>query len=219
MIIKVCGMRERENILGLLKAPAPDWMGMIFYPPSSRYVERPSVPAAFYAALPVEKVGVFVNELPATIKHKVEEYGLSKVQLHGDESPEQMDRLKKLLNIEVIKVFRVGNVWEWDRVTPYLDLADWFLFDTETPQYGGSGKRFDWGIIHSYPFDRPFLLSGGIDEGHMEAVLALAKEQPMMKGVDINSKFEQAPGLKELDKVKRFIHSIRSPEHAGGEKQ
>ncbi len=210
MIIKVCGMREMENIKGLLKEPSPDWMGLIFYPASPRYVKNANLPPTFYADLDVEKVGVFVNEDLHSIQRIVKDYGLDKVQLHGDEPPDLSRMLKETLGIEVIKVFRIGKEWMWEKAEPYVEHIDWLLFDTATPQFGGSGHRFDWGVIHTYPFAKPFLLSGGIGEEHKEAVLELARKLPKMKGIDINSKFEQAPGLKELEKVKSFIEYIRS---------
>ncbi len=212
MIIKVCGLRDLGNIKDIIVNPSPDWIGMIFYPPSPRYVKSANFTPSDYAKINVEKVGVFVNEGLQTIGQIVKEYGLNKIQLHGDETPKLVEDIKKSFDSEVIKVFRVGQDWRWEKVEPYLDVADWILFDTATPQYGGSGNRFDWEVIEDYPFEKPFLLSGGIDEDHKDGLLELAKKQPKMKGIDINSKFEQAPGLKELDKVKRFIEYIRSSE-------
>ncbi len=209
MIIKVCGMREVENVEQLISNAAPDLMGLIFYPPSARYVAGGGVPSNFYKQLTQRKVGVFVNESAEEIAKKIQTYGLSHVQLHGDESPEFIEKLKLHTSALIIKVFRIGSDWDWEQVSPYVGVADWFLFDTQTPDYGGSGKTFDWGIMETYPHEVPFLISGGIEEGHVDAITSLAKRIPACLGVDINSRFEISPGLKDIAQVKTFIDKVR----------
>lgn len=209
MIVKVCGMREEENVKKLILDAAPDLVGLIFYPPSARYVERESVQPAFYKALTQAKVGVFVNESKEEILRKTQAYGLSHIQLHGDESPELITELKEHTSAHIIKVFRIGSTWDWKQANSFVDVADWFLFDTQTAEYGGSGKTFDWGILETYPYDIPFLLSGGVDETQIEAINSLIKRIPYCVGVDINSRFEISPGLKDVARVKTFIDKVR----------
>lgn len=209
MEMKVCGMRDPENIRSLISEVAPDWMGLIFYPKSPRYVSDEK--AADLKEFPVKKVGVFVNESEAEILRKVEQFGLTAIQLHGKESVEFVKDLSEKTNAELWKVISVGSEIEWKSLEGYLPFVSKFLFDTATAAHGGSGKRFDWKVLETYPFDKSFLLSGGLDEESVEEVLALREQIPQLKGVDLNSKFEDAPGVKNIEKLKNFksrlIHS------------
>jgi phosphoribosylanthranilate isomerase len=209
MIIKVCGMADSENISGLIQMGQVDWMGMIFYPPSGRYVPGFGQEATSYKKYDIPKVGVFVNESTTGIITKVKDYGLSMVQLHGDELPEQLKALREKSNVKLIKVFRVGADWNWKTLEPYIDLVDYFLFDTDGPSYGGTGHQFNWELLKSYPYKVHFLLSGGISAGDVEAVSAAFVDFPAMLGIDINSKFEVTKGIKDLNKIKTFIAAIR----------
>ena len=209
MIIKVCGMAEPDNISGLSGIPEVDWMGMIFYPPSGRYVPKFGQDAAIYKSIALPKVGVFVNESTAEILRIVKDYGLSMVQLHGDESPDQLKALREQTPAKLIKVFRVGADWSWKSLEPYLDPVDYFLFDTDGPSYGGTGHQFNWDLLETYPFKTPFLLSGGITPKDVENILACYRAFPAMVGFDINSKFEISKGVKDLEKIKRFTVAIR----------
>ncbi|WP_026951171.1 phosphoribosylanthranilate isomerase [Algoriphagus mannitolivorans] len=209
MEIKVCGMREPENIQALMDQIQPDWMGLIFYPKSPRYVSDQE--ESKLKELPIRKVGVFVNETAEGILKKVQEFGLSAIQLHGIESPDFVRDLKHKTNAELWKVISVGGQIDWKTLEGYLPYVDKFLFDTATQAHGGSGKKFDWEILKTYPFDKGFLLSGGLDEESAAEVLALRRQIPQLEGVDLNSKFEDAPGLKNIEKLKnyknRLIHS------------
>lgn len=209
MEIKVCGMREPENIQALMDQIQPDWMGLIFYPKSPRYVSDQGDPKL--KELPVRKVGVFVNETAEGILKKVQEFDLSAIQLHGNESPDFVQKLRLKTNAELWKVISVGGQIDWKTLEGYLPHVDRFLFDTATQAHGGSGKKFDWEILKTYPFDKGFLLSGGLDEESAAEVLALHMQIPQLTGVDLNSKFEDAPGLKNIEKLKnykdRLIHS------------
>lgn len=209
MIIKVCGMAEPENISGLLEIEGVDWMGMIFYPPSGRYVPNFGQDVALYKSIALPKVGVFVNESTEEIISIVKDYGLSMVQLHGDESPAQLQALRKQSKAKLIKVFRVGAEWSWKSLEPYIDLVDYFLFDTDGPSYGGTGHQFNWELLKTYPYKTPFLLSGGIASKDVENLLACYKAFPAMVGIDINSKFEISKGVKDLEKIKTFTAAIR----------
>lgn len=168
-----------------------------------------SVNPEFYEVVSLPKVGVFVNAGPEEIQRVAMSYGLDKVQLHGDESPEQVREIKKLTGLPLIKVFRVGKDWSWQGAEAYEDLVDYFLLDTDGPSYGGTGHRFNWEIIKQYPFHKPFLLSGGIQADHAGELVDLYQSNSQMAGVDVNSKFEIRPGIKDLDLVREFARQVR----------
>ena len=202
MELKVCGMREPENIRSLISEVNPDWMGLIFYSKSPRYVSDEK--AAEFKRQSVKKVGVFVNASEAEILKKVDQFGLSAIQLHGSESPDFVKSLAEKTEAELWKVVSVGTEIDWKSLEGYLPFVSKFLFDTATAAHGGSGKRFDWKVLETYPFDKGFLLSGGLDGESAEEVLVLRQQIPQLKGVDLNSKFEDAPGVKNIEKLKNF---------------
>lgn len=202
MEIKVCGLRELENIRSLISEVNPDWMGLIFYPKSPRYVTEEK--AAELKESPVKKVGVFVNETIAEILKKVDRFRLSAIQLHGSESADFVKNLAEKTEAELWKVISVGAAIDWQSLEDYLPFVNKFLFDTATAAHGGSGRKFDWEILKTYPFDKGFLLSGGLDEESADEVLALRQQIPQLQGVDLNSKFEKDPGLKNIEKLKNF---------------
>ncbi|WPR74300.1 phosphoribosylanthranilate isomerase [Algoriphagus sp. NG3] len=208
MQIKVCGMRDPENIEELEKVIHPDWMGLIFYAKSPRFVTEEK--AVEIAKIPQPKVGVFVNEGIANVLDKIDRFALSAVQLHGSESPDYVRELKLKTDKELWKVVSVGDSVDWDDLHEYLGLVDCFLFDTATKHHGGSGEKFNWQILANYPFEVPFLLSGGIDEDSAEELLRFAENSPLVKGIDLNSKFEDAPGMKNIEKLKRFKDKLLS---------
>lgn len=207
MEVKVCGMREPENIRNLISEVKPDWMGLIFYPKSSRFVS--DVLANQISDLKVKKVGVFVNADLETILEKVTNFGLKAIQLHGKESPEFVQKLSEKADCELWKVISVKDQIDWESLKGYLPFVSKFLFDTATVAHGGSGKQFDWKVLETYPFDKGFLLSGGLNEESALKVLALKAKLPQLQGVDLNSKFEDAPGIKNIEKLKRFKENIR----------
>jgi phosphoribosylanthranilate isomerase len=202
MEIKVCGMREPENIRSLISEVKPDWMGLIFYSKSPRFVSDDL--AVQISELEMNKVGVFVNSDLETILEKVADFGLKAIQLHGIESPAFVQSLSEKTDCEIWKVISVKNEIEWESLKSYLPFVSKFLFDTATPVHGGSGKKFDWKILETYPFDKGFLLSGGLDEESANEVLALRKQISQLQGVDLNSKFEVGPGLKNIEKLVQF---------------
>lgn len=207
MEVKVCGMRERENILRLVLEVKPDWMGLIFYPKSPRFVADEL--AAQVAGIDVKKVGVFVNENLTEILKKIEVFQLSAVQLHGSEPVGFVEELSQKTTVEIWKVVSVREAIDWESLRGYLPFVSKFLFDTATSEHGGSGRKFNWEVLERYPFETGFLLSGGLDEGSAAEVLALAQKVPQLEGVDLNSKFEDAPGLKNIQKLKNFKEKIR----------
>ena len=205
--IKVCGMREPDNIR-TISALLPDYLGFIFYPASKRYAGdlSPEIRAEIPAF--VKKVGVFVNENEDKLITTCSAYGIGTVQLHGDESPEFCEKLAEM-GLRIIKVFSIGGSLDTGKILPYRESCSYFLFDTDTDTYGGSGKQFEWGLLKDYTLEIPFFLSGGIGGEDAEKIRNLA--HPMLFGVDINSRFETSPGIKDAGLCESFINAIRAP--------
>ena len=202
MVIKVCGMKHAGNIRELDKLK-PDMTGFIFHPSSPRFAD--AVPE--YMPASSLRVGVFVNSDTDYILYKVREFGLNLVQLHGNESPEQCRAIRSK-GIDIIKAFQL-NADNADTITaPYEGLCRYYLFDTPCAAYGGSGKTFDWALTQSYHGNTPFLLSGGIRPESLEQILSFC--HPSFAGIDINSGFETAPGLKDTEAIAKFIKRLRT---------
>ena len=209
-IVKVCGMRDAENILAI-DGLSVDLMGFIFWPKSSRYVsERPS-----YLPTHCKRVGVFVDATIDEIRQKAEEYRLDFVQLHGHETPELISHLSLLTpHLSIIKAISVSSSDDIATYKDYEGLVDYFLFDTKCTCMGGSGQQFDWSVLNAYDGTTPFLLSGGIGPNDAERVkdYLTSHLSPLTShcvGIDLNSRFEQAPALKDINKLKEFINTIR----------
>ena len=197
-ITKVCGMREAENIREV-EALGIQLMGFIFWPKSSRYVsECPS-----YLPSKCKRVGVFVNEDIEEVRHKAQEYALDFIQLHGSESPEYASQLREW---KVIKAFNIATADDFSQTQVYEGTVDFFLFDTKGKMVGGNGEKFDWSVLSAYKGKTPFLLSGGIGPDDAERVKAF--HHPMCVGIDLNSRFEQSPGLKDVTILKEFIEKL-----------
>lgn len=224
MKIKVCGMRDPENIHAV-KELGIDFLGLIFWPKSSRYVKDITVRAGNIPDIPTElgmtksqerqpaTVGVFVNEMPQTVVTHAYNYKLDYIQLHGEESPTYIDNLKRTLipdlmpEIKVIKALSIREADDVKRWRQYKDHTDLILFDTKCDCVGGSGKQFDWSVLEGYDGDIPFLLSGGIGPKDAERVKRFS--HPMCIGIDINSRFEIAPAMKDISKLRTFINEIQ----------
>ena len=206
MIIKVCGMREPQNIREVA-ALAINWIGFIFYERSKRFVERcpTEQQATDSEQLSPKKVGVFVNATIESMMEKASTYKLDYLQLHGNESPEDCHTLQKR-GYSLIKAFPIATKEDFEKTREYEGRVDYFLFDTRCEGYGGSGKRFDWSILTGYKGETPFLLSGGIRPENAEAIRNF--RHPRFAGIDLNSGFEIEPGLKDIDKLKNFIQQI-----------
>lgn len=209
MMVKVCGMSHKENILQLVQKASPDMMGMIFYEKSPRFVSREAVDLSFFRALDIPKVGVFVNAELEDILQKIEGFALDYVQLHGDEPLEFLLQLKAASPVKIIKVIRVGDRVDWKEMKEMEHAVDLFLFDTQTEKFGGSGKQFDWSVLERYPLNRNFILSGGVNSESLGTIQALAVKVPRLIGLDINSKFEIEPGVKDIDKIRDFLERNR----------
>ena len=201
-MIKVCGMRESENIRKV-EALGIDLMGFIFWPKSSRNVnERPA-----YLPTQCKRVGVFVNEDIEKVKYIAEDYALDFIQLHGSESPEQISHLSPLAShLSIIKAFNIATKEDLKATKPYEGIVDYFLFDTKAQLPGGSGQQFDWSVLANYIGNTPFLLSGGIGPDDAERVKAF--NHPKCVGFDLNSKFEVEPALKDIQKLKTFLEQL-----------
>lgn len=206
MKVKICGMKYPDNIRELAKLQ-PDFAGFIFYKKSPRYVAPESIlkPLADVHDS-IKRVGVFVKSPIDEVIKTCRQLNLDYAQLHGGEDVEYCQQIK-LSEIGVIKVFHVGEGFSLNDVEPWLGTADYFLFDTSTKKYGGSGKHFDWTHIENYPYDIPFLLSGGISERDIEAIHQMTI--PQLAGIDANSQLEIKPGLKDMVKVKQLIERTR----------
>lgn len=207
--LKVCGMKYPKNI-ETLTALNPDYMGFIFYPRSKRYMAG-SLSSAFMKKIPgsIKKVGVFVNDSFESIQFEVNRNNLSLVQLHGNEPPELCEKFKKK-EIKVIKAFQIYPDFNFNQLEIFKKSCDYFLFDTLTPKYGGSGQKFDWDLLKNYDNEKPFFLSGGID---LEDAYKIRNINNLnIHAVDINSQFEISIGLKDIQKVKMFQSKLLSKE-------
>jgi len=196
--LKVCGMRNPGNIQDLVESQ-PHFIGLIFYKKSSRYVLLEENRDTIKAIPPaIKRVGVFVNEPLENLFQLVNDYGLDYVQLHGGESREYCSQVKQK-GIQVIKVFSIENQLPIEKLGEFEDLVSYFLFDTKTPLYGGSGQVFNWEILADYPSKVPYFLSGGIGVDELNNILL--DKYPGLAVIDVNSKIEIKPGFKDIDKV------------------
>lgn len=195
-------MKEPFNILEVA-ALAPAYMGFIFYRGSKRYVADLSEDTLKALPSSIKKTGVFVDAKIEEVIDVVAVYGLVAVQLHGSESPEYCKTLKERLSgVEIIKAFGVDEAFDFERLSVYAETADYFLFDTKTEGHGGSGKTFNWDLLQKYTLDKPYFLSGGIG---LETLHDLPKiADPRLYALDVNSRFELEPGLKDIKKLKEI---------------
>lgn len=204
--IKVCGITSIQQVQELAALGA-HYAGFIFYDKSPRFVACKIVAGDLKAFTGIQKVGVFVNETVENVLQIVADYGLNAVQLHGDETPE----FAKALSAEttVIKAFRVrGDENLTELLKPYEDAVDYFLFDTRAQEYGGTGKKFDWSVLERTSINKPYFLSGGIGVDDADEVKTFISTHPVFS-LDVNSKFEIEPGVKDIELVRRFIKAIR----------
>ena len=207
MQIKVCGITNLEQATAL-QAMGVHYIGFVFYPASKRYVlEKLSLTdLASFKPTGVKKVGVFVNEPLDQLLQIVVSAELDIVQLHGDETPEYCEAVRQ--KVQTIKVFRVGAAVP-DFVA-YETSVDYFLFDTDSALYGGTGQHFNWELIKGSNIPKPYFLSGGIGPNDIQGVQVMEKTKAgkSLLALDINSQFELAPGMKDLEKIKIFINAF-----------
>lgn len=203
MKIKVCGMREVENIQAA-SALDVDYLGFIFYQKSKRYTK--SVPQVDLKSS-IQKVGVFVNHPLEEVTEIAEKNDLAVLQLHGNESPAYCQELKDR-GYQLIKVFHVNEEFDFESTLVYDAVCDFFLFDTKGKQLGGNGYAFDWQLLEKYQGNKPFFLSGGISLDDVERIKSLNLKQ--LYGVDVNSRFEIEAGVKNIQKLKSFIKELNT---------
>lgn len=212
MRIKVCGMTSTDQVMQLDEMGV-EFAGFIFYPNSPRYVHRfmPKQEIKKIKGKNINKVGVFVNAPAEEVLQAVDDCGLYIVQLHGDETPKYVEKIANY--VTVVKAFRLREddnvLW---KVKDYTDLADMFLFDTEGAGYGGTGRKFDWGLLKGLNIGKPFFLSGGIGPEDIGRLHEFAQE-PVAKdlfSIDVNSHFEISPGIKNMDALEKFIAQVKT---------
>ena len=211
MMIKVCGMRDIENINQLQELDI-DFMGIIRYSKSKRFVDDSQKEKVAQQTMNKGTVGVYVNESLENILKDIIPLQLDVIQLHGDEDSAFAKALLEI-DIKIFKAFQITDDFDFNSLKEWEELAAqyvgklFFLFDTATPNYGGSGKKFKWSVLDSYKGEVPFLLSGGISKDDV----ALVKEfkHNMFLGIDLNSKFETEPGVKNIEEIKTFIEKLR----------
>ncbi|SFG89009.1 phosphoribosylanthranilate isomerase [Pedobacter insulae] len=197
-------MKHASNIAAVA-ALKPAYMGFIFYPKSPRFITEVSAELIKYIPNGIKATGVFVNEDIEVVKGHIFKHRLKAVQLHGNESVAYCEAIK-LTGIEVIKAFGLAESFDFAQLVAYQNVVDYFLFDTQTAGHGGSGRVFDWNLLQHYTLDKPYFLSGGIDLQHTQSLEEI--NDPRLYTLDINSKFEVEPGLKDIDKIKKFINSF-----------
>lgn len=215
MKLKVCGMKYQDNI-EQVAALLPDYLGFIFYEKSSRYFDSQHIPS-----LPesIKKTGVFVNAELEFVAEKILQHNLQAVQLHGEESATFCSNLKHLFEqkrptpqktLEIIKVFSIKEQFNFNVLQPYNNVCDYFLFDTKGKLPGGNGYTFNWDVLNEYPSTKPFFLSGGIGIDEVEKINTFmqSKASKYCYALDINSKFEIKPGLKNIELLKTFKDSV-----------
>jgi phosphoribosylanthranilate isomerase len=203
--IKVCGMKSPENIQAVVKLK-PNFLGFIFYPKSPRYAEPLDEDLMKTIPRSILKIGVFVNETEENILETVKKYHLQGVQLHGSESEELCYTLKSI-GLLVFKAFPIAEAADFKTTENYEGACDFFLFDTKTPIHGGSGVKFDWSILSSYHGETRFLLSGGIsveDAANIKEIKHIK-----FSGIDLNSKFEDSPGMKNVELLTDFLKDLK----------
>lgn len=202
LLLKICGMREQDNISQLAKLN-PDFMGFIFCASSPRNISLSQSPESLEIPPHIRKTGVFVNAANKDILEVAKRYNLNALQLHGNESPVQCRELRQH-GFLLIKALAVIKAKDFRAASAYQDACDYLLFDTKSPKHGGSGKQFNWEILADYRGERSFFLSGGI--GPEEAQTLGRLRHPKLAGIDVNSRFESAPGLKDIQLLQAFIH-------------
>ena len=215
--IKVCGMREAENIAAVGALPI-HFLGFIFYEKSPRFVTN-AEQTLMSGIEDLTRVGVFVNADIDFVLSKIIDYELNAVQLHGTETPLYVHdlavfmwkkhKIQPLVEVEIIKAFSVDEHFNFNKTKDYEGLVNLFLFDTKNPQYGGAGVKFDWSILKKYTGETPFLLAGGITENDIEAIKNLELKNKNLYGLDLNSKFEIEPALKDVEKLRGFMEKLQ----------
>ncbi|MEZ5008646.1 MAG: phosphoribosylanthranilate isomerase [Chitinophagales bacterium] len=213
MKIKICGIKYKDNLEQIIPLN-PDYLGFIFYPKSSRYMKE-TLAVADVKSIPnqIKKVGVFVNESVPELLKAIKEYDLNAVQLHGDEPPEYLADVSNIftslnMKVDIIKAFGIDENFELQKLNDYKQYCNFFLFDTKTPKYGGSGQKFNWQLLAKYDNEIPLLISGGIDVEDLEDIAKL--KHLNIEVIDMNSKLEIEPGRKNINRVEQAIQIVKN---------
>ncbi|MBB4077482.1 phosphoribosylanthranilate isomerase [Lewinella aquimaris] len=218
MKVKVCGLREPENITEISQLDV-DYLGMIFHPDSPRFAGNADLGEWIEAKQKLlkkkELFGVFVNAEIDYVLNTVHDYHLDWVQLHGDESAGYCQELKLLWSVNTLrkasicKAFPITEGFDFRRTNDYVSSCSLFVFDTGGHRTnGGTGKKWDWSKLAEYRGPIPFLLSGGIGPEDAEAIRKI--DHPQLRGVDLNSRFETEPGKKDVPLLSRFLHELHA---------
>jgi phosphoribosylanthranilate isomerase len=215
MRLKVCGMTQHEQVLKLEELQV-SFAGFIYYPKSPRYALRHLTTSQIKALKHINKVGVFVNPTPEEVLYMIDECRLHMVQLHGDETPKFCERIADY--ISVVKAFRIGAGENLEyKIAPYMDVCDMFLFDTapaakgaENP-YGGTGQKFNWSLLLDVDVGKPYFLSGGIGPDDVAGIQSFAQTRAgkALFALDVNSRFETSPGVKDMQLIETFIKELQ----------
>lgn len=208
--IKVCGMTDGNNIRQVEELGV-DFIGFVFHAASPRYIHK--LPS--YLPRRAQRVGVFVDHTQKEVEQMVSRFGLNAIQLHGHESPAYCRHLRSSLGLTIIKAFHLSDPDDLKIAQAYEGLCDYYLFEPQTEQPGGSGRGFDWDWLANYNGPTPFLLSGGIGPDSLESLSRF--HHPCLQGIDLNSRFEQIPGLKDIERLKKFIQELPSTFKASGQ--
>jgi len=205
MKLKVCGMKYQDNIKQVAQLQ-PDYLGFIFYEKSARNFDSDSTPELQKS---IKKTGVFVNKDIDFVIEKIKTNNLQAIQLHGKESVDYCKNLQSE-NVEIIKVFSIKNEFDFSVLKPYEEVVDYFLFDTKGKHPGGNGYTFDWNVLNNYPSTKPFFLSGGIGIEQIDDIKKFQKSEASKYcyALDVNSKFEIEPGLKDIELLKEFKNKL-----------
>jgi len=196
-----------SNNMRAIEAIKPDFMGFIFYPKSKRFVDSKDLSAHLKALdKSISKVAVFVNEPTESIISKIKGLPFDYLQLHGQEALSEVIKLKEAA-YKIIKAFPMDSNFNWAKTDEYEGYCEYFLFDTSSPNHGGSGQKFDWNMLQNYQGETPFLLSGGISRSDVAQIKLFS--HPKFSGIDINSKFEIVPGLKDPQLIHDFIKELK----------
>jgi phosphoribosylanthranilate isomerase len=202
--IKVCGLKYPENIAAVA-ALSPGYMGFIFYDKTPRFVRDLSLQTLKAITPAIVKTAVFVNEDAAAINALIDTFGFNAIQLHGNEGPEFCAAFKD--KVTVLKAFGINDSFNFETLNAYAGKVDFFLFDAKTDIYGGSGKTFNWAVLNKYKLDVPFFLSGGISLDNLDEIKKI--NHPRFYGLDLNSRFETAPGEKDIKKLEKAFEMIK----------
>jgi phosphoribosylanthranilate isomerase len=207
-LLKICGMKHNIAEVAELQ---PDYLGFIFYEKSPRFYDAEEI---LLLPIGVKKVGVFVDASLEEVLEKIEKYSLDIIQLHGGESPEFCSELKQKClvelnrNLSIWKVFSIKDDFDFETLNYYENVADKFLFDTKGKEKGGNGFTFNWKILKNYASKKPFILSGGIGLEEIDSLKKLLKTNLPIYAIDLNSKFEIEPGLKNIEDLKKFKNEL-----------